>query len=91
MAMACEVAATAATGWPVYRIFSRAMQPRAIQRMSFGPEGSGLSRGSIGRSSPVITATTPCSASALEVSIFLISAWACGLRSTLPQTMPGML
>ena len=67
------------------------MQPREIQRISFGPVGSGTSKGSKGRSSPVITASTPFNSSALEVLIFLISAWACGLRNTLPQTMPGMV
>ncbi len=39
----------------------------------------------------VITACTPGSASAFEASIDLMRAWACGLRNTLPQIMPGML
>ena len=39
----------------------------------------------------VMTALTPGKASAFEVSIDFMRAWACGLRSTLPQIMPGML
>ena len=38
-----------------------------------------------------MTAFTPGSFSALEVSIDLMRACGCGLRSTLPQIMPGMV
>src|SRR6185436_9243609 len=44
-----------------------------------------------GRSLPVMTAFTPGRASAAEVSIDLIRACACGLRSTLPCSIPGRL
>ena len=39
----------------------------------------------------VTTALTPGNASAFEVSIDLMRACGCGLRSTLPQIMPGMV
>ena len=44
-----------------------------------------------GRSAAVITAFTPLSFSAFEVSIFLIVAWACGLLRTRPTNWPAML
>ena len=44
-----------------------------------------------GRSAAVITAFTPASFSAFEVSIFLIFAWAWGERRTRPTSWPGML
>ena len=44
-----------------------------------------------GRSAAVITAFTPFSFSAFEVSIFLIVAWAWGLRRTRPTSWPAML
>ncbi len=49
---------------------------------------------SIGKSTmsfAVTTALTPGSFSAFEVSIDLMRACGCGLRSTLPQIMPGMV
>ena len=48
---------------------------------------------SIGKSTmsrAVMTAFTPGSFSAFDVSIDLMRACACGLRNTLPQIMPGM-
>ena len=42
-----------------------------------------------GKSAAVTTAFTPGSASALEASIDTIRACACGLRLTLPHSMPG--
>ena len=39
----------------------------------------------------VITAFTPGSFSAFEVSIDLMRACGCGLRRTLPQIMPGIV
>ena len=68
------------------------MTLRHIQRMSWMPSITGpLAIGKSTMSLDVITALTPGSASAFEVSIDLMRAWACGLRSTLPQIMPGML
>ena len=64
---------------------------RAIQRMSWMPSITDLSIGKSTKSFAVTTAFTPGSASALEVSMPRIRAWACGLRSTLPQIMPGMV
>src|SRR5262249_4546163 len=43
------------------------------------------------KSARVTTALTPGSASALDVSIETIRAWACGLRSTRPTSWPGRL
>ena len=43
------------------------------------------------KSSRVTTAFTPGSASALEVSIDTMRAWACGLRSTRPMSWPARL
>src|ERR1700730_6525126 len=43
------------------------------------------------KSARVITALTPGSASALEVSIDTMRAWGCGLRSTRPMSWPGRL
>ena len=50
-----------------------------------------LSIGKSTMSRAVTTAFTPGSASAFEVSIDLMRACGCGLRSTLPQIMPGMV
>ena len=47
------------------------------------------SEGRSAKSAEVITAFTPGSASAFEVSIDLMRACACGLRSTLPISMFG--
>src|SRR5690349_14946793 len=68
------------------------MTLRHIQRMSWMP--SMTAPFSIGKSTmsfAVTTAFTPGSFSAFEVSIDLMRACGCGLRSTLPQIMPGML
>ncbi len=43
------------------------------------------------KSSRVMTAFTPGSASALEVSIEMMRACACGLRRTRPMSWPGRL
>src|SRR5581483_15506 len=42
-----------------------------------------------GKSAPVITALTPGSAAAFDVSIDLMRACACGERMTLPYSVPG--
>ena len=44
-----------------------------------------------GRSAAVITALTPFNCSALEVSIRVILAWACGLLRMRPTSCPGIL
>ena len=44
-----------------------------------------------GRSALVTTACTPSIASAADVSIDLMRAWACGLRKTAPQIILGNL
>ena len=90
-AIASVVAATAATGWPGNSAFSRAITLRHIQRMSWMPSMTDLSIGKSTMSRADTTALTPGSASAFEVSIDLMRACGCGLRSTLPQIMPGML
>src|SRR5512138_2289888 len=79
-------------GWPGNSALSPAITLRHIQRMSWMP--SITAPFSIGKSTmslAVTTAFTPGSFSAFEVSIDLIRACGCGLRSTLPQIMPGML
>ena len=43
------------------------------------------------KSSRVMTAFTPGSASAFDVSIFTMRACGCGLRSTRPMSWPGRL
>src|SRR5689334_19628063 len=90
--MASVVAATAATGCPGNSALSRAITLRHIQRMSWMP--SMTAPFSIVKSTmsfEVTTAFTPGSFSALDVSIDLMRACGCGLRSTLPQIMPGMV
>ena len=68
------------------------MTLRHIQRMSWMPSITGpLSIGKSTMSLDVITAMTPGSFSAFEVSIDLMRACGWGLRSTLPQIMPGMV
>ncbi len=93
VATACVVAATAATGWPWNNALSRAMTLRHIHRMSWMPSITGPL--SIGKLDDVLgghvghdarRASRPC-----EVSIDLMRACGCGLRSTLPQIMPGMV
>ena len=83
-------AATAAMAWPRYSAFSCAstLLLRNFRFTAPSPRFSILS-GASGRSRCVTTALTPGSASALLVSIDLMRAWACGLRSTLPYSMPG--
>ena len=44
-----------------------------------------------GKSSLVITALTPGMASASDVSMEMIRAWACGERTTMPWSWPGRL
>src|SRR5262245_35817288 len=78
-AMASSSAATAATGWPTKT--TRSMASTAWARVGaffFSP----------GMSAAVTTARTPGRAFALLVSIFLIRAWACGLRRSLACSMP---
>ena len=82
LAIDSEVAATAATGWPSYSAFSRAM---ALRVMSPSAVPALIS----GKSSRVITALTPGSFSAAEMSIDLMIACGCGERRILPTSMPG--
>ena len=90
--MASEVAATAATGWPSYSAFSRAMMVRVTSRRFTCISPAGTIRFSCsGKSAAVTMAFTPGSAAAAEVSMDLITACGCGLRSTLPMSCPGML
>ena len=67
------------------------MMLRDIQRMSWMPSGTGVSIGNSTRSFAVTTAFTPASFSAFDVSMRRMTAWACGLRNTLPQIIPGMV
>ena len=68
------------------------MMLRVTSRMftCISPVGT-MRLGWSGKSFAVITAFTPASASAFDVSIDLMTAWACGLRSTLPISWPGRL
>ena len=59
--------------------------------MSAGPTCTGVSTGKSTKSAPVMTAFTPGMASAREASIETMRAWGCGLRSTLPHSIPGWL
>ncbi len=90
--MRSVVAATAATGWPWNKAFSRAMTLRHIQRMSWMPSITApLSTGKSMMSRAVMTTFTPGSFSARAVLIDLMRACGWGLRSTLPHSMPGMV
>src|SRR5262245_21554330 len=60
-----------------------------MKRKSWMPRITGLSQGKSTRSRPDITALTPGSASALSKLIDLMRACGCGLRSTLPNSIPG--
>ena len=84
-----DVAATAARAWPAYSTLSRAMTLRLTYRRSCGPAGAGTSTGKSTRSAPDMTALTPSAAAARSRLMDLMRAWGCGLRSTLPQSMPG--
>ena len=78
------MAATAATAWPSYSTFSRAMMFRVTcQKLTASRSGPTYANGWSGRSEPVITAFTPGSASAREVSTDRIRACAWGLRNTI--------
>src|SRR6185437_11080055 len=67
------------------------MQLRDRSRKFIGPSPTNASSEAMfGKSAAVITAFTPGSASAFFVLIDLIRAWACGLRLTLPHSMPGI-
>ena len=81
----------AAIGWPWNRAFSRAMMLRHIQRISWIPSMTDLSSGKSTTSLCVTTAFTPGCASAFAVLMEMMRACGCGLRSTLPQIMPGIL
>ena len=83
-------AATAATAWPWYSAFSRAITLRLRSPLSISASPLATSPlGSARKSSAVTTASTPGSASAALASMPRMRACACGLRSTRPQTMPG--
>ena len=62
----------------------------ALRRMAL-PKACGPSTEATGMSSEVIVARTPGRASAREVSMRVMRACACGLRSTWACSMPGML
>src|SRR5215471_1609388 len=67
------------------------MQLRERSRKFIGPSPTNASSEAIGgKSSEVTIALTPGSFSALSRLIDMIRAWACGLRLTLPQSIPGM-
>jgi len=70
------VASTAATSWAWYITFSTG-STICVSDMSVGIQ----CRLYLARSWPVITASTPGVARAFAVSIFLIVAWAKGLRT----------
>jgi len=67
------------------------MQLRDRSRKFIGPSPTKASSDGIGgKSSAVTTALTPGNARAFSVLIDMIRAWACGLRLTLPHSIPGM-
>src|SRR5205807_9549775 len=67
------------------------MQLRDRSRKFIGPSPTNASSLAIGgKSSEVTMALTPGSFSALSILIDMMRAWACGLRLTLPHSMPGM-
>src|SRR2546429_383658 len=74
-------AATPATGSPTNRTLSIA---RACSSWLTGRMPNG-----IGKSLPVSTAFTPGSARAVDVSMAVMRAWGCGLRSSLAYNMRG--
>src|SRR5437588_4840487 len=76
-----SVAATAAIGSPTYRTFSRASASSSWL--------TGRMPNFTGRSSPVMTASTPGSARARLVSTLRIRACGCGLRRIRPYTIRG--
>ena len=89
-AISASRAATAATVWPIYKTFSRAMMFRvmSLKFTTISPFGTN-SDGKSSKSSRVTTALTPFKASAFDVSIDMIFACACGLRRTRPTSMLG--
>ncbi len=67
------------------------MQLRDRSRKFIGPSPTKASSDGIGgKSSQVTTALTPGSARAFSVLIDMMRAWACGLRLTLPHSIPGI-
>src|SRR5215831_17703168 len=67
------------------------MQLRDRSRKFIGPSPTKASSDGIGgKSSQVTTALTPGNARAFSVLIDMMRACACGLRLTLPQSIPGM-
>src|SRR6266478_3221073 len=67
------------------------MQLRDRSRKFIGPSPTKASSDAIGgKSSAVTTALTPGKARALSILIDMMRAWACGLRFTLPHSMPGI-
>src|SRR6516162_3451488 len=67
------------------------MQLRDRSRKFIGPSPTKASSDGIGgKSSAVMTALTPGKARAFSVWIAMMRAWACGLRLTLPHSIPGM-
>ena len=90
-AITALVAATAATAWPSYKVLSLAITFLARSRKLTGvsPAACHTGGGAGGKSLPVTTALTPGRAAAFSVLIDRILAWACGLRSTRPISIPG--
>ena len=90
LAIASLIAATAATGCPSYKTFSRAIMLRVTSRkLTINSPDAACSTSISGKSSRQTTALTPGSASASDISIDIILARACGLRSTRPINCPG--
>src|SRR5258707_325719 len=81
VAVSSVVAATAATGSPTKRTVSG--------HSACSSWLTGRIPNAIGRSWPVSTAFTPGSARALVVSMPVILAWGCGLRSSLQKSIRG--
>ena len=85
------IAATAATAWPSYRTFSRAMMLRVTcQKFTATRSGPMYSNFCSGKSCAVTTVRTPGSAAARDVSMERTRAWACGERRILPTRVPGI-
>ncbi len=77
--MYVDSATTNATSWP----WKRTLSVASTAWVSYDSVGI-QARPRVSRTAPVITALTPGSASAAEVSMPLIFAWAYGLRRIAP-------
>ena len=86
-----EEATTAATMSPTNRTVSMAIGGCATSLVSGTTQPHGTEPCSSFTCSPVNTPTTPSRASAAEVSIPVMRAWACGLLTSWRCSMPGSL